>query len=188
MLYEVSLTPQTSDIGTLSIEGEKQRKGLLEEKWDEADPQVSPDGRWIAYSSTASGRSEIYVRPFPDVEEGMWQVSTSGGHSPLWSPDGNELFYRNGDATMVVQVETDPTFNNGDPEILFQGRYITSRVNALLSMTSWDIHPDGDRFLMIKPSAETEGEPLHTITGFEPREIIVVTNWIEELKERVPVD
>ena len=57
-----------------------------------------------------SGKSEVYVRPFPDVNKGKWQVSTSGGNSPLWSPDGRELFYRSGDAAMAVPVETEPTF------------------------------------------------------------------------------
>jgi serine/threonine protein kinase len=189
MLYEISFAPTlNSNIGMLSIAGDKQRKGLLEEEYVEAEPQISPDGRWIAYSSNESGKFEIYVRPFPDVEEGMWQVSTSGGHSPLWSPDGKELFYRNGDATMVIPVDTDRTFSHGNPEILFHGTYITSDVPPLISMTSWDIHPDADRFLMIKPSAVTEGESSEAATADEPRKIIIVTNWFEELKQRVPVD
>jgi hypothetical protein len=176
------------NIAALSMEGERQRKGLLEEKHTETDPQISPDGRWMAYTSDESGQLEIFVRPFPDVDKGMWQVSTNGGHSPLWSPDGKELFYRNDDATIVVPVETDPTFTPGNPEILYQGMYHVLKLANLLSITPWDIHPDGNRFLMIKPAVVTGEETSETSTAGEPRKIIVVTNWFEELKERVPVD
>ena len=82
------------DIGMLSMEGDRKWKPLLQEKYHETQPQISPDGRWMAYVSDESGKSEVYVRPFPDVDKGKWQVSTSGGDSPLWSPDGRELFYR----------------------------------------------------------------------------------------------
>ena len=70
-----------------------------------------------------SGKAEIYVRPFPEVDTGKWQVSTSGGWNPLWSPDGRELFYRNGDSVMAVAVQTEPTFKAGKPKLLFRGAY-----------------------------------------------------------------
>jgi serine/threonine protein kinase len=189
-LLELSLTPLGLDIGTLSMEGDRQRKELLQGKNSEAEPQISPDGRWIAYSSNESGQTQIYVRPFPDVDSGgRWQVSTSGGHSPLWSPDGDELFYRNGDATIVVPVETDQTFSPGNPIILFQGKYFSQDLAPLASITPWDIHPDGKRFLMIKPPVDVADEGTsEESTSSEPNKIIVVTNWFEELKERVPVD
>ena len=79
--------------------------------------------RWMAYASNESGKYEVYVRPFPEVNKGKWQVSTSGGNSPLWSPDGRELFYRSGDAVMAVPVETEPTFKPGKPTVLFRGTY-----------------------------------------------------------------
>ena len=69
----------------------------------------------MAYSSSESGKFEIYVRPFPDVNKGRWQVSTAGGDTPLWSPGGREIFYRNGDAVMAVAVETQPAFKAGKP-------------------------------------------------------------------------
>ena len=189
LTLDVSYTPLTTDIGMLSLEGDRQRKGLLEEKHAEAEPQISPDGRWIAYSSNESGKFEIYVRSFPDVDSGgRWQVSTNGGNSPLWSPDGHELFYRNNDASMVVPVETEPTFSPGNPETLYQGVYYSVNMPTLIIMTPWDIHPDGDRFLMIKPSEAAEGEPSEATTADAPRKIIIVTNWVEELKDRVPVD
>jgi len=148
----------------------------------ELEPQISPDGRYVAYQSDESGKGEIYVRTFPDVNKGKWQVSSGGAYSPLWSPDGRELFYRSGDATMAVEVKTDPTFKRENPKTLFRGTYVSVNVIKNVS-TSWDIHPDGKKFLMIKPPASTSATP----TGVAPQpKIIVVVNWFEELKARVP--
>ncbi|MFN2302569.1 MAG: hypothetical protein ACK2TV_02435, partial [Anaerolineales bacterium] len=136
------------------------------------------------YMSNESGQYEIFVRPFPDVNSGgKFQVSRNGGNNPLWSPDGRELFYRNGDATMVVQVEIEPTFRLGNPEVLFEGEYFQSSFQNG-AITSWDITQDGKRFLMMKEAEPTEEDS----TQGRPRRINIVTNWIEELKERVPVD
>jgi serine/threonine protein kinase len=167
------------DIGLLSMGGERTWKLLLQEEYEEIMPQVSPDGRWIAYISNESGRYEVYVRPFPDVNKGKWQVSTSGGDSPLWSPDGRELFYLSGDSTMAVAVETEPMFKPEKPKVLFRGTYI----GLAVSTSRWDISPDGKRFLMMKPGESTGEMSLEGL----PRKISIVTNWFEELKERVPV-
>ena len=188
LMLEFALAPFSTDIGMLSLEGDRKRTPLLQEKNFELDPQVSPDGRWMAYQSDESGRGEIYVRPFPDVNKGRWQVSTHGGNSPLWSPDGRELFYRSNDTTMAVGVETDPTFKPGNPEVLFRGGYY-SFILLQIEVTPWDIHPDGKRFLMIKPQGTSNEE---SPTGDAPsqalRNIHVVLNWFEELKELAPVD
>jgi serine/threonine-protein kinase len=160
-------------IGALSMEGDHNRRPLLQEKYSESEPIISPDGRWMAYTSEESGKSEVYVRPFPDVNKGKWQVSTSGGDAPLWSPDGRELFYRNGDSVMAAAVQTETTFKPGKTEALFQGKYASS---------SWDINPDGKRFLMMK-EATSSGKPAAAET---PRKINIVVNWTEELKQRVP--
>jgi hypothetical protein len=103
----------------------------------------------------------------------------------LWAPDGRELFYRNGDAVHAVSVETEQAISPGTPKILFQGTYISlpSGFNAL-SINSWDISPDGRRFLMLKPAAST-GDAFVAVG---PRKINIFLNWFEELKERVPVD
>ena len=175
------------DVGMLSMEGDRERTPLLQEEYEEQEPQISPDGRWIAYASNESGRQEIYVRSFPAVETGgRWQVSNNGGISPLWSRDGKELFYRSGDATMVVPVETDPTFKPLNPKVLFSGTYYTlPDVPGLqLAQTPWDISPDGKRFLMMKEVEATDDGSAAEI----PRKINIVLNWDEELKERVPVD
>jgi serine/threonine-protein kinase len=188
VMTEFTLTPLNFDIGMLSIEGARERAPLLQEKHHEVAPQVSPDGRWMAYQSNESGREEIYVRPFPNVNKGRWQVSTNGGNSPLWSPDGQELYYRNGDATLAVAVETEPTFNPGNPEVLFRGTY-RSPSTLQITFTPWDISPDGKRFLIIKEPGTTGGDSTaEESAAAGPRKIIIVTNWVEELKQRVPVD
>jgi len=114
------VTPGTSsNIGAVSMEDDHEWRPVLEENYDEGQPEISPDGRWMAYSSNESGNYEIFVRPFPEVDKGRWQISTATGDSPLWSPDGRELFYRSGDAVMAVAVETEPVFKAGKPETLF---------------------------------------------------------------------
>jgi serine/threonine-protein kinase len=162
-----------NNIGMLSLEGDRTPKSLMQEKYDEANPQISPDGRWLAYQSNESGQYEVYLRPFPDMDsDKRWQVSTSGGFEPLWSPDRRELFYRSGDTVMTVPVQTEPIFRLGTPQKLFTGRY----------RDDWDIHPDGKRFLMLKASAAADEKPVT-----EAPKIVVVLNWLEELKRRVPV-
>jgi Tol biopolymer transport system component len=108
------------------------------------------------------------------VNKGKWQVSSGGGQDPLWSHDGRELFYRNGDSVFAVDVQTEPTFKVGKPRLLFQKAY--SSWNGHI----WDLSPDGKRFLMIK-KADTAAAGI-------PRKINVVLNWFEELKQRVPVE
>jgi Tol biopolymer transport system component len=182
-IFEVSLAPLGGDIGILTMEGKREIKELLQEKNWELEPKISPDIRYVAYQSDESGKGEIYVRSFPDVNKGKWQVSSSGGGSPLWSPDGRELFYRSGDATMAVEVETQPTFKRGNPKNLFQGTYFSTAMQKIVT-TPWDILPNGKKFLMIKPAASTGA--ASTAAGPQPK-ITVVVNWFEELKQRVPV-
>ena len=182
-VMELSLAPYAFYIGMLPIEGKREMKTLLQETYWEAEPQISPDGRYIAYQSDESGKGEIYVRTFPDVNKGKWQVSSGGGGSPLWSPDGRELFYRNGDATMAVEVEIEPTFKRSNPITLFRGTYLSRSLQKLV-FTRWDIHPNGKKFLMIKPAASAAA--ASAAASPQPK-IIVVLNWLEELKQRVPI-
>jgi serine/threonine protein kinase len=176
VVWEYAPTSNQVDIGMITMEGDHARKPLLQEKYSVKDPRVSPEGRWMAYASNESGKYEVYVRPFPDVNKGKWQVSTSGGNTPLWSPDGREIYYRSGDAAMAVPVETEPTFKPGKPAVLFRGTNVSSRGIDVADFTYWDINPDGKRFLMLEDAA-VEG----------PRKINIVLNWLEELKQRVPV-
>jgi serine/threonine-protein kinase len=183
-LAEMTLSPLHVGLGMMSVEGDRARKPLLQEKHFDSEPRISPDGRYMAYESNESGKFEVYVRPFPEVNKGRWQVSTSGGNTPLWSPDGRELFYYSGDAAMAVAVEIEPTFKPGQPRVLFRGKYIGSNTSGLIESTFWDIHPDGKRFLMIKAT----GSSASTARAAEgPLKINIVVNWFEELKQRVPL-
>jgi serine/threonine-protein kinase len=162
-----------NNIGMLSMEGDHAPKLLLQEEYGEYTPKISPDGKWLAYVSNESGKAEVYVRPFPDVGSGgRWQVSTNGGDSPLWSPDGKELYYRGPDSIMTVSVETAPTLKLGTPMSLFSDKY----------SGQFDIHPDGKRFLMLKSGEMADAKSKEKIAP----KINIVLNWFEELKQRVP--
>jgi len=167
------------DIGALSMEGGRKWRPLLEQKHNEGQPKISPDGRWMAYTSDESGQDEVYVRPFPEVDKGRRQVSINGGNNPLWSPDGRELFYRMGDSVMGTGVQTEPTFEPGKPIVLFQGKYVSQ--SPIIGI-SWDISPEGKRFLMMKEAVSAEKPAAAEV----PRKINVVLNLFEELKQRVP--
>jgi eukaryotic-like serine/threonine-protein kinase len=173
-LWEITRSPLQSDIGLLSMEGDHARKPLLHEKYNEASPRISPDGRWMAYASDETGSYEVYVCPFSDVTGGKWQVSANGGGSPLWSRNSREVYYLSGDAAWAVPVETEPTFKPGRPRVLFHGTFARRTGEVTTDSTLWNIGPDG-RFLMMKEAVAEA-----------PRKINIVLNWFEELKQRVP--
>ncbi len=141
---------------------------FLQTPFNEQAPQFSPDGRWLVYASNESGRSEIYMQPYPGTV-GKWQLSTEGGKEPLWNRNGRELFYRSGNKMMAVEITTQPSFSAGTPKVLFEGQYQL----LTLSTPNYDVAPDGQRFLMLKPIEQAA-------------QINVVLNWFEELKRRVP--
>jgi Tol biopolymer transport system component len=109
-------------------------------------PRFSPDGHWLAYISDESGRYEIYVQPYPGPG-GKWQISRDGGREPVWNPNGQELFYRSDDKMMAVGIATQPRFAAGKPRVLFERQYQPSPATA----PNYDVSPDGQRFLMLKP-------------------------------------
>ena len=162
------------DLGVLSLEGAQTAELLLETEFEERNAALSPNGRWIAYESDLSGAFEVYVRPFPDVDGTRQQVSTQGGLKPQWGSDGRELFYRSPAGLMVVPVETQAAFMPGDPQVLFDLEPYWAGPGR-----GYALAPGGDRFLMIKQGAQT---------GDNLPQVIVVQNWIEELKRLVPVN
>ena len=111
------------------MEGERTVEMLLDAEFGESEPALSPDGRWLAYVSIETGTLLIYVRPFPNVEDGLWNVSLGLGANPVWSPDGRELFYRSQGGTnlMVAQVETEPTFSAQTPRAAVQSERLCDR-------------------------------------------------------------
>jgi serine/threonine protein kinase/Tol biopolymer transport system component len=174
------------DVWMLSSEGDRVLNPLLQEDYLETQPRLSPNGQWIAFTSRESGRNEVYVHSFPDKSKGRWLVSSNGGDSPLWSPDGRELYYFSGNAVMAISVTTDPGFSIvGAPKKLFQGPYACP-TNNIGDSVPWDISPDGKRFLMIRmPEAKDAGSNEKS-TAADPRRINIVLNWFEELKAKVP--
>jgi Tol biopolymer transport system component len=135
-------------------------------------PDFSPDGRWLAYVSSESDPDQVYVQPYPGPG-GKYQISTEGGTEPVWNPNGRELFYRSGEKLMAVDITAQPSFSVGKAKMLFGGPYVPDA----LTFPYYDVSPDGQRFLMIKPSEQTR-----SLT-----QIVVVQNWFEELKQKVPV-
>jgi eukaryotic-like serine/threonine-protein kinase len=174
LIWELS-PPLQADIVALSLDGSFPKRPLLHEKCDEQNPQISPNGKWLAYVSNKTSRNEVYVCPFPEMKP-EWKVSEGGGYGPLWSPkDGREIFYRNGESVMAVAVETEPIFKRLQmPKELFKKRFFYgSYYNTIYPL--WDISPKDNRFLMVKE-----------ITAGGPRKINVILNWTEELKKQVP--
>jgi Tol biopolymer transport system component len=140
-----------------------------------SNAELSPDGRWVAYCSTQSGQFEVYVTSFPDAR-GRWQVSTGGGRQPAWSRDGRELFYRDfSGALIAVPITLSPAFTAGPGRKLF-AHPAYAGAGSSLSDRTYDVSPDGRRFLMLRMS----DEPRRTLA--------VVQNWFDELKRRVPLN
>ena len=165
------------DVMQLRLDGTHAVTPLVQTPFSERNGEVSPDGRWLAYEANDSGRFNIYVRPFPDVSSGYWQVSTDGGTRPLWARNSQELFYLSvTGALMRVGVAHGPTWAATAPTKLFEGRY-----GAAANQTgrTYDIAPDGKRFLMIKAGGSADQTAV-------PTSLVVVQNWREELKRLVP--
>ena len=171
-------TPTTGlDVMQLRLDGTHAVTPLVQTPFSERNGEVSPDGRWLAYEANDSGRFNIYVRPFPDVSSGYWQVSTDGGTRPLWARNSQELFYLNETgAVMRVGVAHGPIWAATAPTKLFEGRYGAASGQ---SGRTYDIAPDGKRFLMIKAGGSADQTAV-------PTSLVVVQNWREELKRLVP--
>ena len=130
---------------------------------------LSPDSRWIAYTSDATGRFEVYVSPFPSISSTRL-VSIGGGNEPRWARNGRELFYKSGGRLMVVDVLPGATFTPGTPRALFS----LSGYRAARNRAQYDVAPDDRRFLMIRDFDDGSGE-----------EQVYVENWFTELKAKV---
>jgi serine/threonine-protein kinase len=169
------------DLAMLSLDDRREVKMLLDgPKYDELNGEVSPDGRWLAYESNESGRFEVYVRPFPAVQEARTLISSSGGRQPLWSRNGRELFYIAADGALMSAAVEAPRRSNefaaSAPVRLGGARYFDAEGTPNRGRT-YDVSTDGTRFLRIKESQSDERER---------RSIVVVVNWLDEMKRLVP--
>ena len=164
------------DIIRLKMEQADSLESLIATPFNEFNPEISPDGRWLAFTSNESGRNEVYVRPLPEVDSGLSLVSTDGGQHPAWARDGRALFYRSPDgALMHVPVESTPMFSAGTPAGLLGPGYFLGGPGR-----SYDVAPSGERFLMIKAGAESGESPASA-------GIVLVQSWLQELERLVPV-
>ncbi|HET7226307.1 MAG TPA: hypothetical protein VFK69_11410, partial [Candidatus Eisenbacteria bacterium] len=157
------------DLYTQPADGSKPPRAIMATPANETRAQLSPDSRWMAYSSDESGRFEVYVVPMSGAS-GKWQVSASGGTYPRWRADGRELYFISGDQTLeAVPVEVGDTFRAGTPVALFKPRLIRTGLTGY----RYDVSADGQRFLI--------NEALNA--GAEAP-VIVVMNWAQELSKR----
>jgi len=157
-----------------ALDGPPRVQPLIATPFNERNGIVSPDGRWLAYESDSSGQFEIYVRPYPNVNDGQWKISTASGTRPLWAPNGQELFYVGPDG-VLMGVRTDARgslWSASSPLKILEGPYMTL---SSISGRTYDISPDGRRFLMVKRPANRA-----------PPQIVIVQNWFEELRRLAP--
>ena len=164
-----------TDIHFYSPDEGKELPTNLNTSVSERQPTFSPDGRWLAYQSDESGVFEIYVMEYPSGAQKR-RVSSGGGNGPLWSPDGRQLFFHNrsGRRFFGLDVKFEPELILGEPRLLFEGPFVASGDTK----HSFDISPDGGRFMMVIAPETRE-------SGVQP---VVVLDWFPELLRQVPVD
>ncbi len=148
---------------------------LLTGPYSEDGAALSPDGKWLAYTSNESGRNEIYVRPFPNTAAGRWQISTAGGAAARWAHSGRELFYEapSGDM-MVAPVMPGPSFSIGAPRRLFP---FNSGLVTSIVVPFYDLTPNDQQFLMVRLAAVNQAPGAG--------QLVVVEHWVDELKAKM---
>jgi Tol biopolymer transport system component len=165
--------PQTGlDLWVLPLEGNRDPRPLLQSPFAEMSGRFSPDGRWMAYVSNETGQFEVYVQTFP-TSGGKWQISSGGGVQPRWRKDGKMLYFMSlGTAVdrqvMAVDIATSP--DGALKAGVAQGLFAVNPVNLLTDRNSWDVTPDGQRFLVNTSTAQAQ-------TG-QVAPVIVVVNWL----------
>ena len=152
---------------------------FLESRFEIWHPDLSPDGRWMAYVSFESGTPEVYVQAYPDPGEKI-RISTAAGFDPLWTKGGRELLFRSGGAggsqhVLSSTIRSLAPFRADPPRLLFESKF--GEYDSTAPERSWDVSADGERMLMLQRVASTD-KPVTVLH--------VVLNWAEELRQRVP--
>ena len=169
----VLAVPGGGELWTVPLAGRPDATRYFANGFNLGHPTLSPDGRWMAYDSDESGQGvDVFIQSFPDPQLKRVKVSPAHGSEPMWTQGGRELVYRDRDNVMAVSVDL-ATGATGTPRVLFTGPYPDNP--GWTRPRSYDVTPDGERFLMTKRSGEQR----------QPR-IVVVVNWFDELRARVP--
>jgi dipeptidyl aminopeptidase/acylaminoacyl peptidase len=157
------------DLWVLPLVGDRKPFPYLTSPFDESEASLSPDGRWLAYTSNESGAYQVLVRPFPDAAGGKWQVSADGGVHPRWRRDGRELYYYDTKGWVVaVAVRTDDRFELGKSTPLFKSLFpVPEPATPAGSAFRYDVSSDGQRFLVAAPPP----------SAMSTAPITVVLNW-----------
>jgi serine/threonine-protein kinase len=175
--------PPSLDLYAMRLGVDSNARPLLAEPYDEGLPALSPDGRWLAYVSAETGDPQVFVRPFPAVQEGKWQISTAGGDAPVWSPDGRELIFRgqsgpdgrelirgeSSDAIFSVDMTRGP--GQATPRRLLQLPAETQFETNQLRGRMFEVSRDGRRYLLVRQGG-----------GDESGDLVIVQNFFRELR------
>jgi serine/threonine-protein kinase len=171
----IAMATDAGNMWTLSINDKRTLKPFLQPPYVVRAGTISPNGRWIAYSSNETNRFEVYVQAFPNPGRKYQISSSNGGTEPIWAKNGRELFYRNGDKMMAVVVDTrGDNLEPGPPTLLFEGHFAVSNVSG--GDAWYDVNSDGSRFLMLKADESSNNAAS----------IVIVENWTNELKRLAP--
>jgi len=171
LAFTESHPESNNDILLLDVKS-RRVTSFLNSRADEGWPDISPDGRWLAYVSDESGSREVWVRPLSG-QGGRWQISSEGGSEPIWSKDGTQLFYRQAGQVWVAEIRKAGGFDAGRARLLFEQRAFAGG-NPI---RGWDTWPEGQRFLMVKLD-QRKPTPV--------TEMVLIQNWLEELKRLCP--
>jgi len=161
------------DIESLTL-GANQIRPVVQGPPPERNAEVSPDGRWLAYESWEVSPSQIYVRPFPAVDGGRWQIGGSG-NKPVWAPDSQSLYFLAGNSIMGVSIQTTPSFRSTNPVKVIDYQQLPFAADG----RSYDILRDGTRFVVIKAPPPTSDQLA------AEKNLTVVINWVSELQARL---
>ena len=165
----------TLDIGIVEVSGGRGGQPLLASPTaNEVMARPSPSGQWLAYVTDETGETEVFVRPFPDVDGARTRISSGGGLDPVWAPGGEAIYYRQAQAIMEVMVSAEAPSSWGAPRELFRAPYLTG---GLSTPTQFDIDVDGLRFLMVR-DVDSSVVPAG--------DVVVVQNFFTELERLVP--
>jgi len=169
LIYVMDNRDTGTDIMAVAMTAEHQTRPLLHEKYHEYQPTLSPDGRWLAYTSDETGHSEVFVRTYPDLMR-KWQVSRDGGNEPCWTHNGRELFFRRNNSYYNVPIKTVNDLTVGSPRLIFQGDY----ESGLPIFRGYEVSANDRSLILVRG------------TGHGPHEIHVILKWTEMFKKSSP--